>query len=80
MCEIMYMPQKNQSAGGIKRSKHDYCNSFNNGTIVKLYISLESFKFLIDQGILVFMYIYIYIYIYIYNIYVYIIYIYIIYI
>ena len=74
MCDIMYMPQKNQSAGGIKRSKHDYCNSFNNGTIIKLYISLESFKFLIDQGTLVSIYlsisIYIYIiYIYIYNIY-----------
>ena len=24
LCDVTYMPQKNQSAGGIKRSKHDY--------------------------------------------------------
>ena len=24
MCDIMYIPQKNQSAAGIKRSKHDF--------------------------------------------------------
>ena len=54
MCDIMYMPQKNQSARGTERSKHDYCNSFINEAIIKLCISLESYKFLIDQGILVF--------------------------
>ena len=41
MCDITYMSQKNQSAGGIKRSKHDYCNSFNN-EMIKLYMSLET--------------------------------------
>ena len=59
MCGIMYMPQKNQSAGAIKRSKHDYCNRFNNETIIKLYMSLETYKFLLYLGILVFLYIYI---------------------
>ena len=73
MCDIMYMPQKNQSARGTERSKHDYCNSFINEAIIKLCISLESYKFLIDQGILVYIYIFIYIYKYIY---IYIIYIY----
>ena len=48
--------QKNQSAGGIKRSKHDYCNSFNNETIMKLlYEFRNSFKVLIHHGILVFL-------------------------
>ena len=36
LCDVVYMPQKNQSAGGIKRSKHDYCNSFSNEIIIKL--------------------------------------------
>ena len=72
MCDIMYMPQKNQSARGTERSKHDYCNSFINEAIIKLCISLESYKFLIDQGILAFIYIYIYKYIYIYIIYIHI--------
>ena len=57
MCDITHMPQKNQSAGGIKRSRHDYCNYFNNETIIKLYMSLETYKFFIHHGILVFLYI-----------------------
>ena len=34
--DITYMPQKNQSTGGVKRSKHDYYNNFTNETIIKL--------------------------------------------
>ena len=56
MYDVAYMPQKNQSAGGIKRSKHDYCNSFNNETKMKLlYEFRNSHKVLIYHGILVFL-------------------------
>ena len=50
--DVTYIPQKNQSAGGIKRSKHDYCNSFKNETIIKLYNEFRnSHKDLIHHGI-----------------------------
>ena len=57
MCDIMYMPQKDQSAGGTKRSKHDYYNSFDNETLIKLYMSLETYTLLIHHAILVFLHI-----------------------
>ena len=54
LCDVKYMPQKNHSAGGIKRSKHDYCNSFTNDTIKKLLYEFgNSYKVLIHHGILV---------------------------
>ena len=51
--DVTYMPQKNQSAAGIKRSKHDYCNSFNNEITIKLLFEFRNYcKVLIRHGIL----------------------------
>ena len=56
LCDVTCMPKKNQSAGGIKRSKHGYYNSFNNETIIKLlYEFRNSYKVLIHHGIPLFL-------------------------
>ena len=53
MCDVTYIPQTASQPGGIKRSKHDYCNKFNNETIIKfLYEFTNSYKVLIHHGIL----------------------------